>query len=254
MSALSSRIVLITGAAGGVGAATVEAVCRAGGHVIAVDVNESALRRVAGTDAVQTTTLDVGDESAWRRLAEQIDDSWGRLDGLVTCAAVLHAEDGGLESVSHNAWSRTLDINVKGVMLASRAALPLMRAAGRGSIVHIGSITASRGSATAQMAYTTSKGAVESLAREMAVAYAGHGVRVNTVAAGLIETPLTAGLIAAPEELARRLAHIPMGRLGRPQEIAQAATWLLSDDASYVTGATLAIDGGLSAAFVTGRE
>ncbi len=123
-----------------------------------------------------------------------------------------------------------------------------------GSIVHVSSVVATRASSTAQLAYTASKGAVSSISRELAVAYASAGIRVNSIAAGLLETALTAPLVAEPSELARRLAHIPLGRLGRADEVANACVWLLSDESSYMTGAELTVDGGLSAAFLTGRE
>lgn len=222
--------------------------------MIAVDLDGPALREMHRTDSVEVTKLDVTDDDAWQRLTRHISSTWERLDGLVTCAAVMHHQDGPLESISRETWDNTQAINATGVMLASRTAVSLMKPAGRGAIVHIGSITASRGSAIAQMAYTASKGAVRALSREMAVAYAPHGIRVNTIASGLLGTRLTSDLVAQPRELGRRLTHIPMGRLGLPEEIAAAAIWLLSDASSYITGTSLAVDGGLSAAFVTGHE
>jgi NAD(P)-dependent dehydrogenase (short-subunit alcohol dehydrogenase family) len=254
VTSLKDRIILVTGAAGAVGSATVTAVLKEGGRVIAADTEGAALQELGDADDVDATTLDVTSEQAWTRLTEKISDIWGRLDGLVTCAAIMHPDDGALESLNRQVWDRTQGINATGVMLASRAAITLMQPPRRGAIVHVSSITASRGSATAQMAYTASKGAVNALSREMAVAYAPHGIRVNTISPGLLATPLTSALVAEPRELARRLAHIPLGRLGFPDEIATAATWLLSDASAYITGTNLVVDGGLSAAFITGRE
>jgi NAD(P)-dependent dehydrogenase (short-subunit alcohol dehydrogenase family) len=164
----------------------------------------------------------------------------------------MDPSDGGVDSVAADVWHRTLQVNVIGALLASQTAVAL--AAERAAIVHIGSVVASRGSAKAQLAYTSSKGAVAAMSRELAVECAPRNIRVNTIVAGLLSTPLTASLVEDPVELGRRVAHIPLGRLGGAREVALAAIWLLSDDASYVTGTELCVDGGLSAAFVTGRE
>lgn len=254
LSSLEDRVVLVTGAAGAVGSATVDAIIEAGGRVLAVDADPDALQRAFVSDAVDTAVLDVTSEQDWERTASYVANEWGRLDGLVTCAAIMHGDDGDLEAMSQKAWELTHAVNTTGAMLASRAALALMRPLRRGVIIHVSSIAASRGSATAQVAYTTSKGAVAALTRELAVAYAPVGIRVNAIAPGLLDSPLTHDLVAVPSELARRLAHIPMGRLGLPHEVAAATTWLLSDAAAYVTGTELVVDGGLSAAFTTGRE
>jgi NAD(P)-dependent dehydrogenase (short-subunit alcohol dehydrogenase family) len=255
MGTLKDQIILVTGAAGAVGSATVRAIVESGGRAIAVDTNARSLQKLfVDESSVEPATLDVASEEGWATLGTAISDSWGGLDGLVTCAAVLHPDDGSLGSLTREVWDQTQAINATGAMLASQAAVVLMRNRGGGSIVHVSSITATRGSLTAQMAYTASKGALNALSREMAVAYAPDAIRVNTISPGLLDTALTSELVAAPRELARRLAHIPLGRLGLPSDVAEAAIWLLSDASTYVTGADLVIDGGLSAAFVTGRE
>lgn len=252
---LSDRVVLITGAAGAVGSATVRAIAAAGGRVVATDVDRDKLMdTVPRSDTVGIETLDVTSEEDWARAVSAIRDRYGSLDGLVTCAAVIGPGDGDLEQMTSDVWRRSFDVNATGVMLASRAAVALMKERRRGAIVHIGSIVANRGSATAQLAYTSSKGAVAALTRELAVTYAPLGIRVNAVTPGLLEGPLTRGLVATPSELDRRLVHIPLGRLGRPEEVAAATVWLLSDAAAYVTGSEVVVDGGLSSAFVTGRE
>lgn len=253
MSLLEKRLVLVTGAAGAVGAATVRAVLAAGGQVIATDIDEDRLRAAVGTDA-QRIRLDVTDEAEWADVASAIRGRSEKLHGLVTCAAVMDGHDGDLAGMSTAAWRRTLAVNTEGALAASRVAVELMAERGGGSIVHVSSIVASRASSTAQLAYTASKGAVSAITREMAVTYAPSGIRVNSIAAGLLETPLTASLVGEPRELARRLSHIPLGRLGKPDEVASACIWLLSDESSYVTAAELNVDGGLSSAFVTGRE
>jgi NAD(P)-dependent dehydrogenase (short-subunit alcohol dehydrogenase family) len=254
MKPLHERIVVVTGAAGAVGSATARAVAEAGGCVLATDVRECDVRDALDTRVIETMGLDVTSEDAWDGLAKRVRATWGRLDGLVTCAAVLDPQDADIESVPRDVWEQTQAVNSTGVMLASRTAVALMRQRQTGSIVHLGSIVANRGSATSQVAYAASKGAASALTRELAVACAPLGIRVNAVVPGLLAASLTAGLVASSTELARRLAHIPMGRLGDPQEVAAAAAWLLSDEASYVTGTELVVDGGLQASFVTGHE
>lgn len=254
MMLLEDRLVLVTGAAGAVGAATVRAVLAAGGQAIATDIDEDRLRAADGTEQALHMRLDVTDEQDWAEVASAIRAGSKNLSGLVTCAAVMDGDDGDLGGMSSAAWRRTLAVNTEGVLLASRVAVELMRDHSGGSIVHVSSVVGSRASSNAQLAYTASKGAVSAVSRELAVAYASAGIRVNSVAAGLLETPMTASLVAEPPELARRLAHIPLGRLGRPEEVASACVWLLSNESSYVTAAELSVDGGLSSAFVTGRE
>jgi NAD(P)-dependent dehydrogenase (short-subunit alcohol dehydrogenase family) len=148
-------------------------------------------------------------------------------------------------------WQRVMDINLKGVWLGCRAAIPAMLASGGGSIINVASFVALMGAATAQIAYTTSKGGVLSMTREIAVEYARQGLRVNALCPGPIETPLLAELMSDPARRQRRLVHIPMGRLGQAEELAKAALFLASDDSSFMTGASLVVDGGITAAYVT---
>ena len=155
------------------------------------------MRTAVDTEAGAIMALDVSAEQDWRRFAAYATERWGQLDGLVTCAAIIHSGDGDLEHVDRDAWERTHAVNVTGAMLASRTAVALMRPHGTGSIVHLSSIVATRGSVTSQLAYTTSKGAVTALTRELAVAYAPLGIRVNAVMPGLLATPLTAALVVA---------------------------------------------------------
>src|SRR6202022_4178043 len=134
----------------------------------------------------------------------------------------------------------------KGVWLGCRAAVPAMLHSGGGSIVNVASFVALMGAATAQIAYTASKGGVLALTRELAVEYALQGIRANALCPGPIATPLLEERLAAPERRARRMVHIPMGRLGRAEELAKAALFLASDDASFMTGASLVVDGGIT--------
>jgi NAD(P)-dependent dehydrogenase (short-subunit alcohol dehydrogenase family) len=137
------------------------------------------------------------------------------------------------------------------VWLGCRYGIPAMLESGGGAIVNVASFVALMGAATAQIAYTSSKGGVLAMTREVAVEYARQGIRANALCPGPIDTPLLAELLSDPERRARRLVHIPMGRLGRPDELAKAALFLASDDSSFMTGAALVVDGGITAAYVT---
>jgi NAD(P)-dependent dehydrogenase (short-subunit alcohol dehydrogenase family) len=148
-------------------------------------------------------------------------------------------------------YERTMDINVKGTLLCCRHAIPLMVAGGGGSIVNVASFVAHMGAATSQIAYTTSKGAVLAMTREIAVIYARQGVRANALCPGPVMTPMLAKFLSDEERRQRRLVHIPMGRFGEPIEIANGALFLASDESSWMTGQSLLIDGGITAAYVT---
>jgi len=145
-----------------------------------------------------------------------------------------------------------LDINAKGVFLCCKYGIPKMLERGKGSIINVASFVAIVGSATSQIAYTASKGAVLSMTRELAVQFARSGIRINALCPGPVETPLLMRLFeGAPTEYERRRVHLPMGRLAKPEEIVNAAIFLASDESSYITGATFLVDGGLTAAYVT---
>jgi NAD(P)-dependent dehydrogenase (short-subunit alcohol dehydrogenase family) len=148
-------------------------------------------------------------------------------------------------------WDRVISINLKGVWLGCRYGVPAMLDSGGGSIINVASFVALMGAATPQIAYTAAKGGVLSMTREIAVEYARRGIRANALCPGPIETPLLAELLADPAARARRMVHIPLGRLGRADEVARAALFLASDESSLMTGAALVVDGGITAAYVT---
>ena len=156
-----------------------------------------------------------------------------------------------MTDTSEEVWDLTLGINVKGVALGCRYGLPAMLESGGGSIINVASFVAWMGAATSQTAYTSSKGAVLAMTREIAVEYARRGIRCNALCPGPIDTPLLAELLEDPAQRQRRFVHIPMGRLGRAEELAKAALFLASDDSSFMTGASLIVDGGITAAYVT---
>jgi NAD(P)-dependent dehydrogenase (short-subunit alcohol dehydrogenase family) len=178
-------------------------------------------------------------------------DAYGAVQVLFNNAGIFPADDGGTTDTPEDTWQRVVDVNLRGVWLGCKYGIPVMLASGGGSIINSASFVAFMGAATAQIAYTASKGGVLSMTREIAVEYARRGIRVNALCPGPIDTPLLSELMADPARRQRRLVHIPMGRLGQPRELAQAALFLASDDSSFMTGSALVVDGGITAAYVT---
>jgi len=203
-----------------------------------------------GGRAVAVAT-DVADETQVAAAVAVASATFGGLHVLFNNAGIFPGDDGGVLDTPPSTWDRVMSVNLKGVWLCSRAAIPAMIESGGGSIVNVASFVALMGAATAQVAYTASKGGVLAFTRELAVEYARQGIRANALCPGPIDTPLLAELLADPARRHRRLVHIPMGRLGRPEEIARAALFLASDDSSFMTGSALVVDGGITAAYVT---
>jgi NAD(P)-dependent dehydrogenase (short-subunit alcohol dehydrogenase family) len=164
----------------------------------------------------------------------------------------MPADDDSILTTESDAWDRVLSVNAKGVFLCCKFGIPQLLQRGGGSVINVSSFVALVGAATSQIAYTASKGAVLSLSRELALQFARQGIRVNALCPGPVETPLLMRLFSDdPAAYERRRVHLPMGRLATAREIANAALFLASDEASYVNGATFLVDGGLSAAYVT---
>jgi NAD(P)-dependent dehydrogenase (short-subunit alcohol dehydrogenase family) len=181
-------------------------------------------------------------------------DRFGRLDVLYNNAGIMPASDESIVDTSDATWDAVLAVNVKGVAHGCRFGIPAMLASGGGSIVNVASFVAWMGAATPQVAYTSSKGAVLAMTREIAVEYARRGIRCNALCPGPIETPLLMQLLSDEQKRQRRFVHIPMGRLGQAEELAKAALFLASDDSSFMTGASLIVDGGITAAYVTPED
>jgi NAD(P)-dependent dehydrogenase (short-subunit alcohol dehydrogenase family) len=249
MSRLEGKVCVVTGAASGIGAETVRRFKREGATVVGVDLREDS----PGVDLA--LACDVADEAQVRATLDAARARFGRLDVLFNNAGISPDDDTSVLETSLEAWQRVQDVNLRSVFLCCKHGIPhLLDNPGpaRGSVINTASFVAVMGAATSQISYTASKGAVLALSRELGVEFARRGVRVNALCPGPVDTPLLRELFAAdPEKAARRLVHLPMGRFARPEEIADAALFLASDESSYVTASTFLVDGGLSGAYVT---
>ena len=251
---LGGKVTLITGAATGLGRVAAELFAREGSLVVVADVAD-------GDDAV-TAIVDGGGDAAFVATDVTDDDSvaaavaftvemYGGLQVLYNNAGISPADDDGPTTTSDETWSRTLDVNVTGIARCCRHGIPAMLASGGGSIVNVASFVAHMGAATPQIAYTASKGAVVAMTREIAVIYGRQGIRANALCPGPVLTPLLAKFLSDDAKRQRRLVHIPMGRFGEPAEIAAAGLFLASDESSFMTGQSLIVDGGITAAYTT---
>jgi NAD(P)-dependent dehydrogenase (short-subunit alcohol dehydrogenase family) len=259
MGRLDGKVALITGGGSGMGRVASAVFSAEGARLALTDVNDeagqSAAKEIeaAGGEAL-FVHADVSREADAEEMVRAAVARFGRLDVLYNNAGVMLGDDGSVDSTAESVWDRTLAINVKGVAFGCKFGIPAMVAGGGGSIVNVASFVAWMGAATSQTAYTASKGAVLAMTREIAVEYARRGVRCNALCPGPIDTPLLAELLSDPARRQRRFVHIPMGRLGRAEELAKAALFLASDDSSYMTGASLIADGGITAAYVTPED
>jgi NAD(P)-dependent dehydrogenase (short-subunit alcohol dehydrogenase family) len=246
---LEGKVCVITGAAGGIGAATAAQFRAEGATVVGVDLRDD----IEGVDLA--LACDVADEEAVRAMYARARGEYGRLDVLFNNAGISPDDDVSVLDTSLEAWQRVQDVNLKSVFLCCKHGIPHLLnndPPTRGSVINTASFVAVLGAATSQISYTASKGAVLSLSRELGVEFARRGVRVNALCPGPVSTPLLQELYASdPVKAARRLVHLPMGRFAEAREIANAALFLASDESSYVTASTFLVDGGLSGAYTT---
>jgi NAD(P)-dependent dehydrogenase (short-subunit alcohol dehydrogenase family) len=242
---LEGKVAVVTGAAGGIGAATVEAFRREGATVVGVDLHDGSPGDVA-------LAVDVTEEDAVQQLYAQVAEQFGRVDVLFNNAGISPDDDTSVLETTLEAWQRVQDVNLKSVFLCCKHGIPHLLEGGGGSVINTASFVAVMGAATSQISYTASKGGVLALSRELGVEFARRGVRVNALCPGPVDTPLLRELFAKdPERAARRLIHVPMGRFGTAEEIANGVLFLASDESSFMTAATFLIDGGISGAYVT---
>ncbi|MEW6300302.1 MAG: glucose 1-dehydrogenase, partial [Thermodesulfobacteriota bacterium] len=244
---LDGRVALISGAARGMGECEARLFAREGAKVVLGDVLEEQGQQVAREilqdgGAATFVRLDVTAEDDWRRAVEVTEQTYGKLDVLVNNAGIVRMAP--LDETNLEAWNAVINVNQTGVFLGMKYAVPAMRRAGGGSIINISSIAGIVGLPNIP-AYQASKGAVRLLTKHAAIQYAKDKIRVNSVHPGRIETPMTANLAPERREMVLRLT--PLGRDGKPEEVAYGVLYLASDESSFVTGAELVIDGGYTA-------
>ena len=241
---LSGKVVLISGGASGMGRSEAVIFAKEGAKVVVADVLEAEGRKVADSlgGAGRFVRLDVTSEAAWQEGVAAALSHFGKLDILVNNAGISGSFDP--DTLSTSAWDRLMDVNAKGVFLGMKHAIPLMKKAGGGAIVNISSVSGFVGQNGIHMAYNASKGAVRLMTKSAAVQYARSGIRVNSVHPGVLPAMRSSKATADPAFREKMLAGVPMRREGRVEEVAYAVLFLASDEASYITGTELVVDGG----------
>jgi NAD(P)-dependent dehydrogenase (short-subunit alcohol dehydrogenase family) len=253
---LDGKVAVITGAGSGIGRESALLFAQQAAAVVAADVDlaaaedtVSAIKEAGGRGvAVRADVSKSGDCADMVAAAER---AFGGLHILFNNAGIMHPDDDDAVKTDEAVWNVTMDVNARSVFLGCKHGIPALRRAGGGSIINTASFVAIMGAATAQIAYTASKGAVLALTRELAIVHARENIRVNALCPGPLRTRLLMDFLDTDAKKQRRLVHVPMGRFGEAREIAQAALFLASDESSFVTGTDFLVDGGIAAAYVT---
>ena len=249
---LAGKVAVVTGGCSGIGLATVRRFADEGAMVVIGDLNDALGAQVAQEVAGTYVHTDVASKEDVDRLFKTAVDTYGKLDIAFNNAGISPPDDDSILDTDLDAWRRVQEVNLTSVYLCCKAALPYMLAQKSGSIINTASFVAVMGAATSQISYSASKGGVLSMTRELGVQFAREGIRVNALCPGPVNTPLLKELFAKDEErAARRLVHVPMGRFGEPEEMANAVLFLASDESSFMTASTFLVDGGISGAYVT---
>jgi NAD(P)-dependent dehydrogenase (short-subunit alcohol dehydrogenase family) len=249
---LAEKVAVVTGGASGIGRAMCERFAAEGARVAVADLDEAAGNDLAQRIDGLFVQTDVASADSVEALYERVAQQCGGIDICCNNAGISPADDDSILETGIDAWDRVQRVNLTSVYFCCKFGLPHLLARGGGSIINTASFVAVMGAATSQISYTASKGGVLAMSRELGVQFARQGVRVNALCPGPVNTPLLQELFAKdPERAARRLVHIPMGRFGEAHEIAAAAAFLASDDASFITASTFLVDGGISGAYVT---
>ena len=246
---LEGKVALISGGARGLGEAQARLFAREGAKVVIGDILEKDAMKVVsnindeGGEAL-FVKLDVTREEDWRTITDAAIDRFGQLDILVNNAGIGGEAGVSIEDMSEEMWDVVMAVNAKGVFFGTKLAIPEMLKTGGGSIVNISSQIGLVGSDTSNLAYMASKGAVHIFTKAVALRYATRGIRVNSVHPGPVQTPMLAEGFVDEQRKRNVISRIPMGRVGRPEEVAYGVLFLASDEASFVTGTGLVIDGG----------
>jgi len=249
---LADKVCIITGAGGGMGRVAARMFAAEGAKVVVAEFSEPAgnetVRLVTEAGGVASfVQADVSREPSAKAMVDHAMDTYGRVDVLYNNAGVMPEADHSVIDTDADTWDLVMAVNVRGVFLACKHAIPRMVEGGSGSIINIASFVALIGCSVPQDAYTASKGAILSLTRSLAVQFAPKGVRSNAICPGPVETPLLMDWLVKDEEAKRiRLARNPTGRFGKPEEIVHLAVYLASDESRWTNGASLAVDGGIT--------
>jgi NAD(P)-dependent dehydrogenase (short-subunit alcohol dehydrogenase family) len=249
---LADKVTIITGAGGGMGRVAARMFAEQGSKVVVAEYGEEGgqetveLIRRAGGEATFIRT-DVSSEADAKAMIDHAVATYGRIDCLYNNAGVMPEADHSVTDTTVEVWDQVMAVNLRGVFLGCKYAIPAMEANGGGSIINIASFVALVGCSVPQDAYTASKGAVLSLTRSLAVQFGPKGIRTNAICPGPVETPLLMDWLVKDEEAKRiRLARNPTGRFGKPEEIVQMAVYLASDESRWTNGASLVVDGGIT--------
>ncbi|AWC31039.1 SDR family NAD(P)-dependent oxidoreductase [Bacillus velezensis] len=243
MGKLENKVAIITGGASGIGEKMVDLFSKEGAIVIAADINEAALEKASQKENVYGMKLNVASDDDWAALTKEVNDRFGKIDILINNAGI--SSEKPYTEINLDDWQKMLSINGFGPFAGMKHVAPYMMEQKNGAIVNISSYTALIGQGLNH--YSASKGAVRAISKAAAAAFGYHGVRVNALFPGIIETPMVQSLSTSKELLNQLIQATPLQRLGQPMDIAHAVLFLASDDSSYISGAELVIDGGFSA-------
>ena len=252
MQRLLDRVAVVTGAGSGIGLASARRLAAEGAKVAVVDLDGETGKAAADEVGGLFVHADVTVESDVAAMYDATLSAFGRIDVAFNNAGISPPDDDSILDTGIEAWRRVQEVNLTSVYLCCKHVIPHMRARGSGSIINTASFVAVLGSATSQISYSASKGGVLAMSRELGVQFAREGIRVNALCPGPVNTPLLQELFASdPERAARRLVHVPVGRFGEPEEMANAVLFLASDESSFITATSFLVDGGISGAYVT---
>ena len=249
---LAGKVAVVTGGCSGIGLATVRRFAQEGAKVVIADLNDELEEQYAAEVGGTYVHTNVADKADVDNLFKVAHDTYGRIDIAFNNAGISPPDDDSILDTELDAWDKVQLVNLTSVYLCCKAVLPYMLEQKSGSIINTASFVAVMGAATSQISYSASKGGVLSMTRELGVQFAREGIRVNALCPGPVNTPLLKELFAKDaERAARRLVHVPMGRFGEPEEMANAVLFLASDESSFMTASTFLVDGGISGAYVT---